>query len=168
MHKRVELLTVLTDIFPPCGRRLGTIPDITLFLSRKNSVPLKLRKPKTDCFCSGFVEDDAGIPGVFQGGRNEISAKRTVFGVRRRFSYAYAKKHGTALKIFPAEWTKYGKRAGPIRNRQMIDYINGFENKVVIAFVSANTKGTRNTIAFAQKANIRVIEKQYTVLSDRC
>ena len=35
-----------------------------------------------------FVEDDAGIPGVFQGGRNGISAKRAVFGVRRRFSYA--------------------------------------------------------------------------------
>ncbi len=85
-----------------------------------------------------------------------------------RLGEFYAKKHGTALKIFPAEWTKYGKCAGPIRNRQMIDYINGFENKVVIAFVSANTKGTRNTIAFAQKANIRVIEKQYTVLSDRC
>mgnify|MGYP004457992951 CR=1 FL=1 len=51
MHKRAERLTVLTDIFSPCGRRLGNMPDITLFLSRQKSVPLKLRAPKTDCFC---------------------------------------------------------------------------------------------------------------------
>ena len=45
----------------------------------------------------------------------------------------------------------------------MVDYISGFKNKIVIAFVSANTKGTRNTIAFAKRANIRVIEKKYIV-----
>ena len=146
------------------------MPDITftVFLVPTKICSVKTARTENGLFLSRFVEDDVGIPGVFQGGRNGISAKRTGFGVRCRFSYAYAKKHGIALKIFPAEWTKYGKCAGPIRNRQMIDYINGFENKVVIAFVSANTKGTRNTIAFAQKANIRVIEKQYAVLSDRC
>lgn len=75
----------------------------------------------------------------------------------------YAEKHFSALKIFPAEWKKYGKRAGPMRNKQMVDYISGFKNKIVIAFVSENTKGTRNTIALAKKANIRVIEKEYVV-----
>ena len=76
----------------------------------------------------------------------------------------YAKRHNAELKIFPAEWEKYGKRAGIIRNKQMIDYISGFDNKIVIAFTSANTKGTRNTIALAKKKNIRVIEKEYAAL----
>lgn len=80
-----------------------------------------------------------------------------------RLGELYAEKHNAQVKIFPAEWGKYGKRAGPIRNKQMIDYISGFENKIVIAFVSANTKGTRNTITLAKKANIRVIEKEYIV-----
>ena len=75
----------------------------------------------------------------------------------------YAEKHNAQVKIFPAEWKKYGKRAGPMRNKQMVDYISGFKNKIVIAFVSANTKGTRNTITLAKKANIRVIEKGYAV-----
>lgn len=78
-----------------------------------------------------------------------------------RLGEEYAKKHNFALKIFPAEWKKYGKRAGPIRNKQMIDYIAEFENKIVIAFTSPNTKGTKNTIALAEKANIRVIETEY-------
>ena len=80
-----------------------------------------------------------------------------------RLGELYAEKHNAQVKIFPAEWKKYGKRAGIIRNKQMVDYISGFKNKIVIAFVSANTKGTRNTIALAKRANIRVIEKKYIV-----
>lgn len=80
-----------------------------------------------------------------------------------RMGEEYAKRRNYALKIFPAEWKKYGKRAGPIRNKQMIDYIAEFESKIVIAFTSPNTKGTKNTIALAKKANIRVIETEYNV-----
>lgn len=29
---------------------------------------------------------------------------------------------GTGVKSMPAEWNKYGKTAGPIRNRQMAEY----------------------------------------------
>ena len=88
MRKRAGRLTVLTDIFSPCGRRLGNMPDITIFLSRQKSAFVKTARTENGLFLSGFVEDDAEIPGVFQGGRNGISAKRTVFGVRCRFSYA--------------------------------------------------------------------------------
>lgn len=80
-----------------------------------------------------------------------------------RLGELYAEKHNAQVKIFPAKWEKYGKRAGPMRNKQMVDYVSGIENKMVIAFVSANTKGTRNTIALAKKANICVIEKNYIV-----
>ena len=79
MHKKTERLTVLTDIFSPDtaadGLEICPILPSPSFLSRQKSVPLKLRAPKTDYFCPRFVEDDAGIPGVFQGGRNKISAK---------------------------------------------------------------------------------------------
>lgn len=80
-----------------------------------------------------------------------------------RLGELYAEKHNARVKIFSAEWEKYGKCAGITRNKQMVDYISDFKNKIVIAFVSANTKGTRNTIVFAKRANIRVIEKKYIV-----
>lgn len=79
-----------------------------------------------------------------------------------RLGELYAEKHNAQVKIFPAEWTKYGKCAGIIRNKQMVDYISGFKNKVVVAFISANTKGTRNAIDLAKKANIQVVENEHT------
>ena len=90
MHKKTERLTVLTDVFLPGTAADGSeiCPILPFSCPDKNLLLLKLRAPKTDYFCSRFVEDDAGIPDVFQGGRNKISAKRTVFGVRCLFSYA--------------------------------------------------------------------------------
>ena len=73
----------------------------------------------------------------------------------------YAEEHDMPVKLFPADWTKYGRRAGPIRNKQMVDYIKSFHNRIVIAFTNENTIGTRNTIAIAKKAKIPVMEIPY-------
>lgn len=73
----------------------------------------------------------------------------------------WAKETKASVKIFPADWVKYKKSAGPIRNKQMIDYINGFENKMVVAFVSPNSKGTKQTVRLAQKNSIPVIINEY-------
>lgn len=56
-------------------------------------------------------------------------------------------------KEYPADWNKYGKAAGPIRNRLMIDKENP---DMVIAFHSNinNSKGTKNMQKCAKKANI--------------
>ena len=48
----------------------------------------------------------------------------------------------------------------------MIDYINNFENKLVVAFTTVDTVGTRNTIKLAQKNNIPVVEIPYTAMHD--
>ena len=69
MHKRAEHLTVLTDIFSPCGRRFGNI--LPFSCPDKNLLLLKLRAPKTDYFCRDslrttreyrayFKEDETG------------------------------------------------------------------------------------------------------------
>ncbi len=57
---------------------------------------------------------------------------------------------------FPANWNKYGRTAGPIRNKQMLD-----EGKpdLVLAFHTdiKNSKGTKNMIQQAEKRGIKVI-----------
>lgn len=73
----------------------------------------------------------------------------------------YAQEFGTSISIFPAQWEKYGRVAGPIRNKQMVDYIKSDPNPLVIAFTNPRTKGTRNTIKEAKKLNIPVIETEY-------
>ena len=73
----------------------------------------------------------------------------------------WAEENHASVKIFPADWVKYKRSAGPIRNKQMIDYITCFENKMVVAFVSPNSKGTKQTISLAEKNKIPVIVTAY-------
>ena len=60
---------------------------------------------------------------------------------------------GFVVQRYPANWQKYGRAAGPIRNKQMLD-----EGKpdLVIAFLAPNSRGTKNMIELAQAANITV------------
>ena len=55
---------------------------------------------------------------------------------------------------FPANWAKYGKAAGPKRNKQMLEQLPD----LVIAFHSniESSKGTKNCIEQAKKRNIQV------------
>ncbi len=54
-----------------------------------------------------------------------------------------------SYKVYPANWKKYGLKAGPIRNKDMIDT----NPNLVLAFHSnINTsKGTKNTVNLAKK-----------------
>lgn len=54
---------------------------------------------------------------------------------------------------YPAKWEEHGKAAGPIRNKQMIDY---GKPDLVIAFLAPNSRGTANMISQAEKAGIPV------------
>jgi hypothetical protein len=54
---------------------------------------------------------------------------------------------------YPADWDKYGKAAGPIRNAQMLR--EGKPN-LVVAFTDdlTTSRGTRNMVEQAQKAGV--------------
>ena len=52
---------------------------------------------------------------------------------------------------FPADWTKYGKAAGPIRNQQMLD--EGHPD-LVLAFPLQASRGTWDMVRRARLANI--------------
>lgn len=70
-----------------------------------------------------------------------------------KLSGLWAKAHNFELDVYPADWNKYGKAAGPIRNKQMLD-----EGKpdLVIAFRFKNSRGTQNMIDQATKAGVKV------------
>lgn len=65
-----------------------------------------------------------------------------------------ARKHGLKVITVPAEWTLYGKRAGPIRNKEMI---NMFNPDLVVAFHNhiEDSKGTKNMMEQTIKAKIK-------------
>ena len=66
---------------------------------------------------------------------------------------AWAKYTGRKYEGYPADWKKHGKRAGPIRNQQMLD-----EGKpdIVVAFPGGT--GTADMVRRAKKAGVEVIE----------
>ena len=63
----------------------------------------------------------------------------------------YSIKHNCQLKVFEAEWDKYGKKAGMIRNKTIVE-----ESDLIVAFWDGQSKGTANTIQEAKKQNVDV------------
>lgn len=41
-----------------------------------------------------------------------------------RTAAAAAQRRGVPVKAFPADWTAHGKKAGPVRNEQMAEYLD--------------------------------------------
>lgn len=68
-----------------------------------------------------------------------------------RLGELYANARGYSLVKFPAQWSKFGRSAGPIRNRQMAEYANA-----LIAFPLGKSFGTRNMITTAKKLGLSV------------
>lgn len=66
------------------------------------------------------------------------------------FGEHVAKKLNLSLKIFPADWARYGKSAGPIRNKQMAEYA-----EAIILLPGGN--GTASMRAEAIKAGLQFI-----------
>lgn len=69
----------------------------------------------------------------------------------------WADENGIPKKIFPAQWDKYGKRAGFLRNKDIVANCDE-----VIAFWDGRSRGTADTIATA-----RAQGKKVTIISFR-
>ena len=60
----------------------------------------------------------------------------------------YASIKGLDLKMFPANWERYGKRAGPLRNTAMADYADA-----AIVIWDGSSPGTKNMIDQMKERN---------------
>lgn len=66
----------------------------------------------------------------------------------------YAKANNIPCKVFPADWDKFGKRAGYVRNEEMAKYA-----KACMCFWDGESKGTKHMIDLAKqyKLNLKVV-----------
>jgi hypothetical protein len=74
---------------------------------------------------------------------------------------AWAKARGVPCTPYPANWKKYGRRAGPIRNQRMLD---DFDPALVIAFPGG--RGTADMISKAQDHGVTVFDLTSTELKE--
>jgi hypothetical protein len=66
-----------------------------------------------------------------------------------------AASRGLARVVENADWDRYGKRAGFIRNVKMLDMLTPQEDEV-IAFWDGESRGTEHTIRAARERGIKV------------
>lgn len=60
----------------------------------------------------------------------------------------YAKENGYKIEYYKAEWGKYGRSAGPRRNKQMAKIAD-----YVICFWDGKSRGTKSMINYAKQIN---------------
>lgn len=65
----------------------------------------------------------------------------------------YASENGYPVKRFIAQWDKYGKAAGAIRNKEMAEYVSASDG-CLIAFWDGKSKGTKNMIDTAKMLGV--------------
>lgn len=73
----------------------------------------------------------------------------------------YAREFGYKLKRFPANWNKYGKAAGPIRNKEMALYAAEAKG-VLVAFWDGSSRGTYDMITRAEEYGLEVYIPKYS------
>ena len=56
---------------------------------------------------------------------------------------------------FPANWNLYGKKAGPIRNKEMAKYASEAYG-ILMAFWDGKSRGTKNMIDTAKKHGLEI------------
>jgi hypothetical protein len=64
----------------------------------------------------------------------------------------YAEEHNIETKIFLPDWEKYGKKAGFLRNSDIIN-----ESELVVAFWDGLSKGTLDSIKKAEKKGKNIL-----------
>ena len=63
----------------------------------------------------------------------------------------YAKEKNYTIKEFPADWEKYKKSAGYIRNKEMAQYADA-----AIVFWDGKSKGSKHMIELSQEYNLKL------------
>lgn len=73
-----------------------------------------------------------------------------------------ARTCGATVLRRPANWELYGKRAGMLRNQQMLEEARQHPNLLVLIFWDGHSRGTKHMIDLCTAANIpiRVIRPQ--------
>ena len=68
----------------------------------------------------------------------------------------YACERGLALRVFPADWVRFGRSAGFRRNAEMAAYADA-----VVVFWDGVSRGSADMVARARSAGLRVVVRRF-------
>lgn len=99
--------------------------------------------------------DDACAQFEEQVGRIERVVSGTARGVDQ-MGEEWARKNGRGVTRFPANWDRFGKRAGYLRNEDMAKHADG-----LVAIWDGESRGTRHMIHTMKDAGLPVVVHIY-------
>lgn len=107
--------------------------------------------------CGGRNFNDPMLFGSWMGGvMNKHEVTQIIHGGAKGADFMagkFAEWKGIPVRVFPADWKKHGKAAGPIRNKQMLE--EGGPD-LVLAFPGG--RGTQNMVEQARASGVEVFE----------
>ncbi|SHG27748.1 Protein of unknown function [Desulfacinum infernum DSM 9756] len=68
-----------------------------------------------------------------------------------RLGEAWARRNGVPIRVFRADWKRYGRGAGVLRNTQMAEYADA-----LVAVWDGESRGTLDMIQKARKLGLKV------------
>lgn len=68
----------------------------------------------------------------------------------------WGREHHVSVAEFPADWDKYGRSAGPRRNKQMGEYAD-----TLLAFWDGESRGTKHMIDYSTEKGLNVFVVSY-------
>jgi hypothetical protein len=60
----------------------------------------------------------------------------------------YAVENNLGIERYPAQWERFGRAAGPIRNKTMVE-----NSDLIICFWDSKSRGTKSLLSLAEKYN---------------
>ena len=90
---------------------------------------------------------------------NDISVTKVLSGCAKgadTIGEEQANNNEIPIDYYPADWNKHGKKAGYIRNKEMLKYADA-----LVAFWDGKSTGTKHMIDEAKKYNLKVAVKRY-------
>jgi len=69
----------------------------------------------------------------------------------------WAAERGIPVKLFLADWDKYGKSGGPLRNTEMGEYCTPYEDGAVV-FWNTHSTGSGDIVRKAKKYHLNLRE----------
>jgi len=88
--------------------------------------------------------------------RNQVTIVSGTASGADKLGERFAEKYGLVLDQFPADWNKYGKRAGYLRNKQM-----ALHSDVLVCFWDGKSRGTKHMIEIANEKKLRSFVIEY-------
>ena len=93
-----------------------------------------------------MLDETPGITGIISGGAKGADS----------LAEQWAREKGIETVVYKPDWAKYGRGAGVVRNRLIIE-----DCDYCIAFWDGESKGTKSSIDYCKKLNKRLLVVRY-------